>query len=409
VQALAYNLSDPTLKLNPWPLYERLRDEAPVLLAKAPTEDRDDVYVVSRYDDVAMVLRDKKRFSSHISDGVVSGEFLDLPAMINRDAPVHTRLRRVANRSLGPRALAPLTEKIQQEVDELVGELLSRPEVEFVEQFTTELPLRVMGGLMLGIPIERKAELQRWSEAVLESAGLIAGGDPDLVPGCVEDFLALINFVEVQATGRVGCPHRGDVLSDLVEREAAGELSHDEVVSLGWSYVAAGQDTTMNLLGGGLQLLLTDQALAERLIADPERTTDFIDEYLRIYSPTQVVWRRTAEEVELHGVVIPARSFVHVLIGSANRDPRMFPDPDVFDLDRPNSADHLAFGAGAHYCPGGVLGKLLGELAFRALYPHLSRLSLDPARPPRLRVRPGSFGIEHMGILISQDTPAMAD
>jgi cytochrome P450 len=409
VQALAYNPGDPELKVSPWTFYERIREEAPVLLSPAPVPGEDDFYVVSRYDDVAMVLRDKVRFSSHIADSVVSGEFLDPPAMINRDAPDHTRLRRVTNRSFGARALAPLTGKIQQVVSELVEELLSQPEVEFVEQFTTELPLRVIGGLMLGIPLERKAEIQRWSEAVLETAGLIVGGDPDLVPGCVEDFLALINFIDEQATRRVGCPHRGDVLSELVDREASGELSHDEVVGLGWSYIAAGQDTTMNLLAGGLQILLTDPLLAERLTAEPERTEDFIEEYLRLYSPTQSVFRRLAEDVEMHGVVMPARSFVYVLVGSANRDPRVFPDPDVFDLDRPNSADHLAFGAGAHFCPGAVLGKMLGGLAFRALYPHLSRLSLDPERPPRMRTKPGAFGIEHMGILVSQDIPVLAD
>ena len=405
--ALTYDPADPALKVDPWAFYQRLRDEAPVLYCIGATPEAENFYVMSRYDDIAMLLRDKNRVSAHVVDRLLQGAFLDLPAMVNSDAPVHTKLRRVTNRALGPRAVSSLPQRVQQLIDELIGEMLSKPEVEFVEEFTTELPLRLVGE-MLGVPLDRKAEITRWSEAVLETASLIGGGDPDLVPGCTEDFLALVNFIDEQATGRVGCPHRGDLLSDLVSREAAGELSHDEVVAMGWSFLSAGKDTTMYLLGGGMQMLLADPLLADRLIAEPERTDNFIEEYLRFNSPTQLVLRRLKEDIELHGVVMPAGSLVDVLVGAANRDPRKFPDPDVFDLDRPNAADHLAFGAGSHFCPGTAVARMLAGLAFRALYPHLHRLSLDPERPPQMRVKPGAFGIDHMDVLVSQDTPALA-
>jgi cytochrome P450 len=406
--ALTYIPGDPALKIEPWSFYQRLRDEAPVLYGTGVVEGAENFYVVSRFDDAAMLLRDKNRFSSYLVNRPLLGQYLDLPALINRDAPEHTRLRRVTNRAFGPRALAPLPERIQQLVDELVGEILSKPEVEFVEEFSAELPMRVVGG-MLGIPLDRKTEIRHWSAAFLEMGNIIGGGDPDLVPGCVEDFMALVDFMDEQFTGQVGCPHRGDIISDLVSREEAGELSHDEAVSLGWSYLSAGKETTQHLLGGGLQMLLTDPLLAERLTAEPERTDDFIEEHLRLYSPTQFILRRVKEDVELHGVVMPATSIVHVLVGSANRDPRKFPDPDVFDLDRPNSAEHLAFGAGSHFCPGAALARMVARLAFRALYPHLSRLSLDPERPPQMRIKPGAFGIEYMNILVSQDTTALAN
>jgi cytochrome P450 len=405
--ALIYNPGDPALKVDPWEFYQRLRDEAPVLLCPGAVPEAEDFYVLSRYDDIAMLLRDKTRVSAHVVNRRLRGAFLDLPAMVNSDAPVHTKLRRVTNRALGPRALVSLPPRVQQLIDELIEEILSKPEVEFVEEFTAELPLRLVSE-MLGIPLDRKAEIRRWSESVLETASLIGGGDPDLVPGCTEDFLALVNFIDEQAIGRVGCPHRGDLLSDLVTREAAGELSHDEVVAMGWSFLAAGKDTTMYLLGGGMQLLLSDPVLAGRLISEPEKTDDFIEEYLRFNSPTQLVLRRLKEDIELHGVVMPAGSLVDVLVGSANRDPRKFPDPDVFDIDRPNAGDHLAFGAGSHFCPGTAMARMLARHTFHTLYPHLRRLSLDPGRPPRMRVKPGAFGIDHMDVLISQETPALA-
>jgi cytochrome P450 len=405
LQAFVYDPADPAHRANPWPLYQRLRDEAPVLLTPAGAEDAEDFYVLSRYDDVAMALRDKKRFSSYIR----SGDFLDLPVMVNRDAPDHTRLRRITNRAFGPRVLTAKTEWIQTVIDELVDELLRESSIEFVERFTTALPLRVVGG-MLGFPLERKADMQRWSQAVVEVFAVAGGLDPDLVPGFYDDFMGLVDFIDGLAGERASCPHRGDILSDLVACEEAGEMSHDEMVGLGWSYIAAGQETTMNLLGGGMQLLLSDPSLAARVTSDPDRTDDLIDEYLRLYSPSQWVFRRVREDVELHGVVIPAGALVHVLLGSANRDPRRFHDPDVFDLDRPNRDEHMSFGGGPHFCPGAILARLFAGLAFRSLYPHLHRLSLDPARPPRLRTRPGTYGIEDMGLLISREalTPAGA-
>lgn len=302
---LAYIPGDLALKVSPWPFYQRLREEAPVLFGTGVVEGAENFYVVSRFDDAAMLLRDKNRCSSYLVNRPLLGHYLDLPALINRDAPEHTRLRRVTNRAFGPRALAPMPEKVQQLIDELVGEILSKPEVEFVAEFSAELPMRVVGG-MLGIPLDRKQEIRNWSAAFLEMGNIIGGGDPDLVPGCVEDFLALVDYMDEQFTGRVGCPHRGDIISDLVGRETAGELSHDEAVSLGWSYLSAGKETTQYLLGGGIQLLLSDPLLAERLTAEPDRTDDFIEEHLRLYSPTQFILRRLKEDIELHGVVMSA-------------------------------------------------------------------------------------------------------
>jgi cytochrome P450 len=400
---IVYNPNDPETRTNPWPLYQRLRDEAPVALMTSGTDDGEDFYVLSRYEDTAMALRDNKRFSSHLR----RGDFLDMPVMVNRDAPDHTKLRRITNRALGPRALAPKGEWLQKVVDEMVGELLLQPEVEFVDQFTSTLPLRVVG-TMLGFPIERKADLLRWSRAVFEVFAVAGGTDPSEVPGYYEDFMGLVNFIDQLAGERVGCPHRGDIMSDLAVREEAGEVTRDEVVGLGWSLIVAGSETTMNLLGGGMEMLLRDQALAERLTADPDKTDDFMEEYLRLFSPQQWVIRRINEDVELHGVLMPADSIVHVLLGSANRDPRKFANPDVFDLDRENTDDNVAFGGGRHFCPGSALGRQFAGLAFRSLYPHLHRLALDPARPPRLRTGPGNYGIEHMGVLISQPEAATA-
>jgi cytochrome P450 len=255
---------------------------------------------------------------------------------------------------------------------------------------------------MLGIPLDRKADLRRWSQAVMDMFAVAAGMDPDQAPGFFEDLVEFGNYMGDLAIQRKGKPNRGDILGELVVQHEVGDLTRDELVTMAWSFVAAGHETTMNLLGGGLHLLLTDPILAKRMVANPDRTGDFIEEYLRLFSPTQWLLRRAAQDVLMYGVRIPEGALVHVLIGSANRDPRKFPSPDEFDLDRAGKGDHLAFGAGPHFCPGAALSRLLADRAFRAYYTHLDKLSLDPNDPPKLRTRQGSYGIARMNILVSR-------
>jgi cytochrome P450 len=384
-------------RLNPWPLYQRLRDERPVHHVPAGTWDGCDFYMLSRYDDVRLALKDKTLFSSQIRQE----DYLNLPMLVNRDAPEHTRLRHMANRAFNARLVRTLDRWVQSVVDDLIDGLLAADRVELVEAYTTELPLRIVGG-MLGIPLDRKSDLRRWSQAVMDSFAVAAGLDPDLVPGFFEDLMEFGSYMSELADARRGRPVREDILGSLVTQCDAGEMTEDELVTMAWSFVAAGHETTMNLLGGGIHTLLTDPGLAQRLRAEPDRTQDFIDEYLRLYAPTQWLLRRAKVDVTLHGVTIPAGELVHVLVGSANRDPRRFADPDVFDLDRVGKEDHLAFGAGAHFCPGSALSRLLAETTFRTINPHLEKFSLDPQDPPTLRTRQGSYGIARMGILVGQ-------
>jgi cytochrome P450 len=393
---ITIDLADTQYRVNPWPLYQRLRDERPVHYVPGGAWDGSDFYMLSRYEDVMLALKDKKQFSSQIRQE----DYLNLPMLVNRDAPEHTRLRHMANKAFNARLVRTLGEWVQELVDRLIDEVLAQDKVEFVEAYTTALPLRVVGG-MLGIPLDRKKDLRRWSQAVMDSFAVAGGMDPDLAPGFFEDLMEFGNYMSELAAARKGKPSQGDILGSLVEQCEAGVMTEDELVTMAWSFVAAGHETTMNLLGGGTHLLLTDPDLARRLTADPDRTKDFIEEYLRLNSPTQWLLRRALTDVELHGTTIPAGELIHVVIGSANRDPRQYADPDVFELDRPGKENHLGFGAGPHFCPGAALSRLLAETTFRSLYRHLDKLSIDPDDPPTLRTRQGSYGICRMGLLVN--------
>jgi cytochrome P450 len=397
VDTLTIDLADPEYRSNPWPVYRRLREEAPVHLVPNGTWEGEDFYVLSRYDDVSMALRDKDRFSSQIR----RDDMLNFPMLVNRDAPEHTRMRRMTNRSFSARLVGTLGAWVREIIDGLIADMLTQGRVDFVEAFAAPLPLRVVGG-MLGVPLDRKADLRRWSGAVMDAFAVAAGLDPSLVPGFLEDLIEFGNYMEELASARRGEPSRGDILGELVVQQEAGDMTRTELTTLAWSFVAAGHETTMNQLAGGFHLLLTDRVLARRLIADPRRTAEFAEEYLRLLSPIQWLLRRAKQDIELHGVPIRAGQLVHVLLGSANRDERRFTIPDVFDLDRENAAEHLAFGAGPHFCPGSALSRMQVEMAFRALLPHLDRFTLDPDAILTVRERQGSYGLVDLPVLVRQ-------
>jgi cytochrome P450 len=393
---LTIDLSSVEYRVNPWPSYERMRREAPVLHLPGGSWDGEDLYILTLYEDVRRALRDKVCFSSQIR----RNDHLNLPMLVNRDAPEHTRLRRLTNQAFSARLVRTLGDWVQATIDDLVAGLLAQDRVELVDAYTTALPLRVVGG-MLGIPLDRKADLRRWSQAVMNSFAVAAGMDPELVPGFFEDIVEFGNYMSSLARQRQGAPPCEDILGSLVEQHEEGLLSWDELVTMAWSFVAAGHETTMNLLGGGLHLLITDPALRERLLREPDLVGEFAEEYLRMYPPTQWLLRRTVTEVELRGVTIPPGALLHVVLGSANRDAAHWTNPDVFDLDRPDKEQHLAFGVGSHFCPGSALSRLLAERTFRTFLPLLGRFRLDPGDPARLRTQQGSYGFTRIPLLVS--------
>jgi cytochrome P450 len=393
---ITIDFDDIEYSVNPWRLYERLREESPAHHVPGGMWDGGDFYILSRYDDVTIAVREKRLFSCYIR----RADYLDIPWLANRDAPEHTRLRHIFNTALNARPVRSLRDWVQQIVDDLVAEVLAAERIEFVEEFASALPLRIVGE-MLGVPIDRKADLRRWSQAVMDSFAVAAGMDPDLAPGFFEDIVEFGNYIDELARERQDRPGREDVLGELVIQHEAGEITRDELVAMGMLVVAGSHEAMANLLGGGIHLLLTDAALARRLLAEPDRTGDFIEEYVRLMSPFMWTLRRAVDDIVLHGVAIPRGGLIHAMLGSANRDPRKFPNPDAFDLDRPNKRAHLAFGAGSHSCSGAPLSRLLADVAFRSLYPHLDRLSVDPGDPPRWQTGLGAYGPSRLSIVVA--------
>lgn len=378
---IRFHLGSPAFKADPYPTYARLREEAPVSRARLGFRRR--AWLVARYDDVAALLRDPRfakdpmnaRGPGHGAAGPwVPGFLRPLTRnMLDLDAPDHTRLRALVQKAFTPRLVEELRPRIQALVDALLAKAMRNGQAELVRDLALPLPLTVIAEL-LGVPAADRACFHRWSSRIL--SGSPGPGALLLLPA-VRSLLAYLRGLFAQ---RRAAP-RDDLLTALVQAEEAGDrLDEDELLGMVFLLLAAGHETTVNLIGTGVLTLLRHPEERERLRRDPALIAPAVEELVRFTSPVEVATERYArEDLEVAGVSIRRGEMVLGLIGSANRDATRFTAPDALDLGRePNR--HLGFGLGAHYCLGAPLARLETRVALLSLLERAPKLRL--AVPP---------------------------
>ncbi|MBV9773821.1 MAG: cytochrome P450 [Gemmatimonadetes bacterium] len=353
---------------DPYPLYERVRGASPVL-----HDPRTGTWMLFDYDSVKRALNDHDAFSSVVSPpGSRTARWL-----LFSDPPRHTRLRALVTRAFTPRAVAALEPRIREITGGLLDRVVERGEMELVADFSVPLPLMVIAE-MLGAPVEDWPRFRRWSDAVM---GLIhtVSGSPE-AERAVSAFAAvhaeMEGYLAVLLEERRTAP-REDLLSRLVEAEVDGErLDDEDLLGFFQLLLLAGHETTTNLIGNAVLSLVENPDQLARLRDTPGLVPSAVEEVLRHRSPVQAMFRVTRHEVELRGQTIPTGRLVLAMIGSANRDPARFPDPNRFDVARdPNP--HVAFGHGIHFCIGAPLARLEARVALPALMETLAEL--EPA------------------------------
>ncbi|NMO19064.1 cytochrome P450 [Pyxidicoccus fallax] len=368
------DLMSPETRANPYPLYAELRRTG------IRQVEPGGLWAVSRYEDVAAVMKDPRRFSS---EGLARGflpPWIDrnptAQSLVVKDPPAHTRLRGRVARAFGPAALNILEPKIRAIANELTHDLLrqAEAEVDFVEAFSLRLPVRVLG-LLFGLEADPYPRLKGWADDLVS---IPAGQHPPEEQARIRQSLVdMERCFEDIIEARRASPG-DDLVSELIRPADDGSvLTHEELISFLFSLLPAGVETTVYLLANTMYVLSEHPEERARVLADPRLIPRLIEEVLRYEPPAHSSLRLATEETEVGGVRIPSGATVVVLLASALRDERQYPQADRFDLTR-GGQSHMVFGHGVHYCLGAMLARLEARLGLEALFPRLRDFSLAP-------------------------------
>ena len=372
---------------DPYPWYAALRAHDP-----AHALEGGGVFL-SRYDDALAVYRDahassdkKAEFRPKLGDSPLYEHHTT--SLVFNDPPLHTRVRRILMGALNQKAIARMEGDVVRLVDRLLGEMAAQGSINFIDDFAAQIPIEVIGNL-LDIPHAERGPLRGWSVAIL------SGLEPRLTPQMLEagnravtDFIAYLKGL-IQARRTHPGDFESDVLTRLIQGEKDGEkLSDRELYHQCIFLLNAGHETTTNLIGNGMWLLLNNPGELARLRADPALVLPAIEEMLRYDGPIQLNNRRLTAPLTLSGKTLPAATLVTIGIGAANHDPAQFADAERFDVGRkPNR--HVAFGQGDHVCVGMNVARMEGRIALGRLLARFPRIELDgvPERDRRIRFR----------------------
>ena len=372
-----YQLLDPGVLANPYPLYHQLRTADPV-----HWDDFLHAWVVTRYEDVVHVLH---HFSAQRTPTPEQLSAFNLSAlnpiaavmvrqMLFLDPPSHTRLRALASAAFTTRRVEQLRQHIREVMDGLLDAVVKKGRMDVIADFASPAPAIITAELF-GVPVEDHAQLKDWSQDFAEMLGNFQH-NPDRFQRILRSVENLCGYFRAAMQDQRLDP-RGGLVEAMMNAEVDGaRLTEEEAIANLIVTMVGGQETTTNLIGNGVLTLLRHPADLERLRSDPSLVPSAVEELLRYESPSQHTARLAPDDVELGGKRIRKRAAVIAVMAAGNRDPGRFPDPDRLDILRKDNR-HLAFGWAAHFCFGAALARLEGQIAFERILSRLQPLELD--------------------------------
>ncbi|GIW45360.1 MAG: cytochrome P450 [Candidatus Binatia bacterium] len=354
--------ANPEFRDNPYPLLARLRTFAPV------HETPDGVFRLTRYDDVIRMLKEVPS-GVRRRDGTVWGSLPDLTGgpgqfVLRLDPPDHTRIRKLMNQAFRPRAVERLRQRVRTLVKELLDEAEERGEMDVIADLALPVPSTVICEMM-GVPLEDRPKFTRWTSLAthLLAAAFLSAEQLQESLRAVQELVVYFSALIEDRRRHLG----EDILSDLIRAEAEGDrLSEPELMAQSVGLLIAGFETTIGLIGNGMRAFVEHPDQWRLLRERPDFVANAVEECLRFDGPIVATMRVTREPTRFGDTIIPDDRPVMCFLAAANRDPEHFPDPDRFDITRPD-IDHLAFGGGVHFCLGAHLARMEAQEAFAGM------------------------------------------
>ena len=382
------NLLDPVTQEDPFACYE-------ALLARAPVYFMPEInaYMVSSHAAIRHVVTqpaiwsidfrahpDAQLIKTPRARALLESEGFPRDTKLTTDPPAHTAYRAAVSKAFMPARVAAQKDFIADVVDALVAQLRQREGCEFMRDFAWTLPMRVVTRL-LGVPAEDADRIKHWSDVWVEPLAYGLSEERELY--VAQEEIALQKYLVAHMETKLATPGE-DILTELANAKMAdgSPMPLAEKVGLAEHLIVGGHETATSALGSGMMILAQRPDIAAALRAEPSRVERFVEEVLRLESPSAGFFRVAVQDAELEGVHIPAGSMVHLRFAAANRDASVFARPAELDLDRPNPRAHLAFSYGVHTCLGAPYARLELQVAFRALVQALDDIALDPSEPP---------------------------
>ena len=371
------NIVSAEFKADPFPFFAVLRASEPVYRTTLP--DKTPLWLLSRYDDVAALLRDE-RFKKNRRHALTKEQLRKLPwtppmfrplerNMLDLDPPDHTRLRSLVHKAFTPSLVEQMRSRTRAIADELLDRIVWTGEMDLIKDFALPLPMTIITEI-LGVPRKDHHKFHKWSQAVVS----LTSPSPTLrvLPSVWKFIRYLRQFFKLRRRDP-----KDDLVSALIKAEEAGDkLNEDELLAMVFLLLIAGHETTVNLIGNGTLALIENPNEMNKLLSEPSLVKPAVEELLRYTSPVFTTTERYArEDTTIHGVTIPQGEMTLGVIGSANRDETAFENPNELQITRePNR--HLSFGQGIHFCLGAPLARMEAQIAFTTLLQRVPNLRL---------------------------------
>jgi cytochrome P450 len=373
-----YQLLDPVVLADPYPLFRRLREQDPV-----HWDPFLHAWIVTRYQDVITVLHkfsaDRIRTPEQLSgmgcDDLNPIARVMMKQLLFMDAPAHTRLRSLAATAFSPSRVEQLRMHIHEIANNLIDGILkkNRGKMDVIADFAEPFPA-IVTAEMLGVPIADHVQLKDWSADFAEMLGNLQH-NCERAPRLLRSLEDMTQYFRAAIREKEKRPTGGLIYSLMTAEVDGGRLTEEEVIANSILTMIGGQETTTNLIGNGLLTLLRHPDQMAKLTADLSLVPSAVEELLRCEPPVQHTARIAPDDVMLGGKQIRKGQSVIAVMAAGNRDPERFPDPDRVDIERKDNR-HLAFGWASHFCFGAPLARMEGQIAFSALLGRLPEISL---------------------------------